>query len=444
MCMEFFLGLIVLFLLVNFFIIFKGDLFSPTIILTIGYFIAIATCIMNIEKWNVNIHTNTVFLICLGIVSFAVGEIFFRMLVNKKRYNSNVCKKENKIIIISNNIIFVIFLINIVVIFAYLKEIIRISNVSNINILNFSNMMNSYRQAYSYGDASVSTIAVQLMKFSKSFAYIFLYIFFNNIFLINKDNFKKQIKYLIPVVMFLICGFLQGGRANFLAIVVACIFLFYYNYNRKYNFNKNLSFKVIKNIIFVGIVFLVLFYASKQLVGRVTNKNFFDYITTYLGGSVQLLDEYLNDSTVEKRTNYNETFPGIIQSLYKLKIINHTTKKSLEFRHVIDGEYLGNVYTGLRRYYNDWGYLGVIFIEIIYSFFCNWLYYNIKHCNRYTYKNIFRTTFYSSMIYCIFIQAIEEHFLISLSFGYIIELIILYVLINMVIKNKNLKEVKNV
>ena len=95
----------------------------------------------------------------------------------------------------------------------------------------------------------------------------------------------------------------------------------------------------------------------------------FEYITEYIGGSIQLLDEYMNEDSLLIDNGRVETFPGIVQSLQKIGFMkNINAKKQLEFRHVINNMYLGNVYTSLRRVYNDYGYVGIILIQFMYYY----------------------------------------------------------------------------
>lgn len=423
----------------------KCDIMSPSILLCSGYCISLISCWMNRKEWNVDIHVNTVLIIMLGIATFVITEILFLGTINKKNYqNVRYNKRERKLINVPNSVIILCTIFNIIVAIVYLKDIVRITGGSLTQFSNYSDMMHDYRQAYSYGDAQISTIATQLMKFAKGIGYTFLYIFFNNMFISNKEKYKIQIKYLIPTLTFLLCTLLLAGRINMISLIVASIFLIYYNWNAKYEWKKKINVKILKNVLMVFVVFLVVFYSSKVLVGRKTEKNFIDYITTYLGGSIELLDEY-----VSEQKNYTEsvktieTFPGIIQSFYKIGFSNINTRKSLEFRHIIDGEYLGNIYTGLRRYYHDFGCMGIVLIQILYSLFFNILYYKIKYYKKNNYKSIFMTIYYSYTLYCILIQSMEDHFFINLSLGYILELIIVYFMIRLIISPRNLKNENN-
>lgn len=438
--MEFVLIILICIVCIIFsYFISRKDIMSPSILLCLGYLMSTISCFMNKDIWESSIHLNTIVIIFSGILSFVVMEALFNSV--KKAPRKNCTSNQNKRIEIkvSNIIICLTTIFNFIVAYLYIKEIIRISGGS---FSNLNKTMNAYRRAYSYGDAKISFLPVQLMKFSKGIGFTFLFIFFNNIFIGEKKSFTKQIKYLLPSISFLLSTFLLGGRINMISFIVASIFLAYYNWNKKYEWNKKISLKMIRNILLTFLILLIVFYFTKTIVGRTSNKTFLDYITTYLGGSIQLLDDYLNDSTVYSEEKKCETFPGIIQSLYKTGIININAKKSLEFRHIVNGEFLGNVYTGLRRYYHDFGFFGMIIIQMLYSCFMNNIYYDLKNIKKESYTKIWKTVWYSYTLYCIMIHSIEDHFFINLSVGYIIELIIIYIVIRLIIPKKYISEEK--
>ena len=57
---------------------------------------------------------------------------------------------------------------------------------------------------------------------------------------------------------------------------------------------------------------MVLFYYMKELVGRVSSLNFLEYITQYIGGSIQLLDQYVRESSHVIDVPFGETLTGLI------------------------------------------------------------------------------------------------------------------------------------
>ena len=66
-----------------------NDIMAPSVLLSCGYLIACVSCIMNIEKWGVDLHFNTCFILVLGIMFFGVGELISRAFFHDFNIHSN-------------------------------------------------------------------------------------------------------------------------------------------------------------------------------------------------------------------------------------------------------------------------------------------------------------------------------------------------------------------
>lgn len=415
LCVEFLLG--------------KKDLMRPSILLTSGYLIACVSCILNIEVWGVDLKSNTCLLIIIGILSFLIGDLFSITMCNNRPLSAKEMTETTNIYI-SNLVILVFSMINIIILFLSIMDMINVTGGWRMSV---GQTVGAFREMYSYTDAKTSTVVVQLLKFSKGSAYAFLYIFVNNIMAISKSKRNKiivNLKYLFPTLIYLITTFLRGGRINFVMILVTCLFLAYFFWHRKMGWNKTISFSYIKKIALAFAIFAITFYLIRGFVGRQSEAKFVDYLTAYLGGSFQLLDQYLNSGRIIN--SGLETFPGILQSLEKLGIIKTIIHKSLEFRSTSTGIYLGNIYTGLRRYYHDFGYLGVVIIQIIYGILFGTMYNSIKQKKSMNSRRAFFVTTYGSLLFCIISQAMEDHFWIDLGLGFFVELFVMYFMFKLI------------
>ena len=155
-------------------------------------------------------------------------------------------------------------------------------------------------------------------------------------------------------------------------------------------------------------------------------------MTSYFGGSFQLLDQYMN---TQRNTSLGvESFPGILQSMYKLGIYNDYIHKSLEFRTTPTGIYLGNIYTGLRRFYNDFGYIGLIGMQFLYGFIFEGVYTVIRKMRTLNTKKVLLITAYGTMLFAVVTQAMEDHFWIDIGLGYIIELAVFWICIKYILE----------
>ena len=412
---------IIFLLLVTAYLSCKRDIMAPSVLLTAGYMMSCISCIYNIGNWGVELQFYTCFLIVLGIVSFQLGDFIHNSTHRQKLFSSNEITQATEIKI-SNFVILFFILYNLVVLYLSIREILTMASGLQTTL---GNAIGQFRNAYSYTDFRVNTLNVQLFKVSRGAAYIFAYVFFNNIFA-KKKSIMRNIKYIIPIVTYALITLTRGGRTNAIMMLIAMLFLFYYHWHKKVGWNRNVSIKFVKWIFVALVAFSILFFGTRELVGRKETTPFLEYLTTYIGGSYQLLDQYLKDGSFI--SDNLETFPGIIQSLEKMGILASSFHKSLEFRYSPTGVYLGNVYTGLRRYYHDFGIPGIIIIQLLYGYLFSAMYSKIKKMRFMDSGRAFFVTTYSSILFCIMTQSIEDHFWIDLSLGFVVELFVAYII----------------
>ena len=216
--------------------------------------------------------------------------------------------------------------------------------------------------------------------------------------------------------------------------------MYYMFLHRKVGWNKHISGKMLKKALMIFVIGMIIFYYMKELVGRVSSLNFLEYVTQYVGGSIQLLDQYIKDTRESNAIPFGETLTGLITGFRKLDLTTAVLMKQLEFRYTPTGVYLGNVYTALRRYYNDAGWIGVVIFPAILSFIMNAFYRKIRLYKNNSIKHIYKTIVYASLLYVVPFQAMEDSFYINkITIGYLIELLILYMCSLFVFKKIRIK-----
>ena len=301
--------------------------------------------------------------------------------------------------------------------------------------------MVAYKRVISYGDVSLNPVVNQMTKMVYSFGYVYMFIFMNNVFA-SKENhrIRRNAEYLIPAFLFVAMSIIKGNRVDIIQLVVMAVFLYYMFLHRKVGWNKHISGKMLKKAIMVFAIGMVLFYYMKELVGRVSSLNFLEYITQYIGGSIQLLDQYVRESSHVIDVPFGETLTGLITGLRKLGLTTASLRKQLEFRYTPTGIYLGNVYTALRRYYNDAGWIGVVVFPAILSLIMNAFYRKVRLYKDNTIKHVYNTIVYASLLYVVPFQAMEDSFYINkVTIGYVMELAILYMCVLFVFKKIRLR-----
>ena len=423
------IGLLLLFLIIFLLIAYlinDRDIMAPSVLFIFGFILAVIAALINVKEWGIDLSYKTIVIIIFGNLSFLSADVVYK-LIHKYRA-SGTEGKINEIKIESWKTCIVI-LIGIITLILYYREIVRLSSYAESYWQKFGVMV-AYKRAITYGSVSVNTFVNQMTKVVYSFGYIYSFIFMNNIFALKgKYKFRRNLINLIPIIMYGIMSIVKGNRIDIMCLVVMLVFLYYMFLHTKIGWNKHISGKVLKKTIIIFAVGMVVFYYMKDLVGRVSSLNLLEYITQYIGGSIDLLDLYIRDGAKSITTvPFGETLTGLLKGIEKFGLVSVDIRKQLEFRYTSTGIYLGNVYTSLRRYYNDGGWLGLYLFPFILSYFMNFFYSKVRRYRRNNISQIYKIIIYASLIYVIPFQAMEDSFWINkVTIGYIVELVILYI-----------------
>lgn len=431
---------VLFFLLITIFIItlyIEKDLFSPVMILQESYILCIGVALLNVKKWNIDLHPKTVSIIIIGNIIFIVTGLFIEFYrIKQKKLNINyreIKKEDRKPINIKKFNIICMLIIQIIIFVLYTYTFYRcVNGFSSLNEL--SKKINEYRIFESYGKNSsvtstIPTIITQFLKLSKVFAYISVYIFIHNLMykkFIDK-KYRIEYEYLFSVILFAPLTLLTGARME-LAVFILSAFLIWYILGNSFNINKKFEVKkYIKIIAFVATC-LILFSITKDLIGRTTsdNKNAFDYISMYFGAPIKLFDMYIREPVEQSDIIGKETFYGINSFLYNIGITENNYLIHLEFRKVNDIN-LGNVYTAYRNMYQDFGFGGIIILQVILAVILTNLYMDIKE-NRKQDDIYIKLIMYVMIVRVLFFHAFSEQFFNNvISINYLTLLLLLYV-----------------
>lgn len=404
------LFLILLILVIFTFVLFNKKLFSPSFLVVTGFAFSTMFLILNEKKWGVNLSLKTICIILVGIIFFIIGEVMFK----KASFNSIGIKC--KTLSIKNSLLkpFLIIIFDLFLIYFLIHEIHRLGNLAD-NLIRKNGIMYAYKYVITYTNNDLNSLLKQLLKFSNWFGYIYLFILATNISIKKyKKNIKQLIFDILPVFLSVVLIFLRGNRINLISYVVAFIFLI-----NLFSSNKNIK-KTLISISAVIVLFLLSFYFTATLVGRKSNLNFFDYISNYIGGSINLFDLYLKKPVIPTY-KFSEVFPGLYQNMFDFGFVHETIKKQLEFRNTITRIELGNVYTSFRRFYSSLGVFGVGLFSFLQSIIFNFL--KLK-----SQKSKLLLILFSSLLYCLPLVAIEDQFYINcFSIGYLLDILILII-----------------
>lgn len=427
--MYFLLIVITLLLPISYYI-FKKDFASPTFLLYIGYFIAAVAATYNISTWKIKIQEELIFIFLVGWISFFFGELFTRELLYKEKGRGLLPGYSNEIetIKIEHIKVWLIILIDCIITYLLYKEVVRIAGISGTSSLG---LMVNYKN--NLMENSMSGLVIQVTKFTKGAAYVFLFVFINNVMAEDKVTMRAIIQnfiYLFPGIIYCLQCLLRGGRYTVIAYIIALAFLSYFFAQYKYGWIYQIRIKTM--IKMMGVIFGVFlaFWLLKEAVGRSSTATFVEYISQYIGGPYELFSLYLED----RPSPANETFAGLLTSFNKMGLTNVAVRSYHEFRFTSNNIMLGNVYTGFRTYYNDYGIIGVGLLSFLLSMIFNVAYHKLRYCDIYNRK--FLMILYSSLLYCVVFNFFVDYFYARLSIGYFIEVLIMYLIYLFVFKTK--------
>lgn len=417
-------------------IIIRKDLFSPESMLCLSYIFAIICAIYNIDNWKINLHQRTFYVVSIGVFSFGITSLVFYLL-QKKKSTVEISKsliyidiKKYKLILL--NLITV--LISLIYTIYFIKAIGGIGALSN-----FGGAMESYRSKTMFHHLTLIPSWINFIsKYCRALCYIYIYIFINNV-LVKKyiDNdiiLRNGFEYFLGIIAYIPLTIMSGGRYDLIVLIIYSIVLFTILYTivnkRRLQVGKILKIGLILILALAG------FSSYRGLVGRTSESNAVDYITEYFGGSIEIFDQYLQEFRQEPAYFGQETFSGIRKFLYQMRIIDDqgASDDSMEFRTTYNKTVIGNVYTGFRKPYHDFGLFGVIFLQIVLAVIFNILYYKSFYKND---KNIIsiRIIITSALFFCLILHSFSEAFFCNvLSFNYLMLFVIMILIVKFIEK----------
>lgn len=432
--------LILIFLLIISYNLCGKDILAPSVLTCAVFIISVLFAIININYWGINYSFKTFIIMLVGILSFVIPGYFFYKKNNKIENSTKEFFLKKHIIKPDKKIVFLLLVIDILTTFFYIKEVYRISIIGGNDMGLFG--MASYYRYYVAGSNEAEKLSVlmnQFLKLSNALGFVSIFILSYNSQI--ERNFKRDRALIVFVFIALIQNILGGGRGYMLWGAGMAFAVSYISNMSKYDWKKKINFKYIKNGLKIFAVILLIFYALKYFVRLGNSVNsFFDYISYYVGGSIENFNLYIKDPPSNSHLVFGqETFMGIYATLDRFNIINisnvYLNNSNLEYRFSNNGIGLGNVYGAIRRYYNDFGIIGVGILQFLCSMFYNTFYVKIKKNKVKDFK--WGILFYSYLLYHIFEMAIDDQFYKSfMSFNMITTFITIYIVYIILVKVK--------
>lgn len=404
------------------------DVMAPSFLVCTGFLFSFICAAYNIKNWELNISLETIFILSLGILSVVLGDAFCKKVFVKK--NKSSCEVANYIFI-SRWKCLVVILFCLIVLYLNYREVVRIANL---NYVTSGNLIYNYKTNVVNADlegASINSYVAQANKVVKAFAYIFLFVFLNNVFAlkrISKQNKIKNVSYLLPGILYCLQWLIKGGRYETISYIISFVFLLYFFWRRKVGWKKEIPVKYITRIILLTGLIIGLFWISSEILGRksASNNTAMVYLFKYFGGSLVNFDSYLKDDLVFYNKAH-ETFAHFVRDLNSWGLSNVEVVTSHEFRRAPSGIAIGNAHSAIRNYYHDFGVIGVVLMCLLFGVIFSFLYNKVIRISNINKKNSCLIIMYASWTYMPLFFFFTDYFFPKIGKGFLIELLLLWI-----------------
>lgn len=415
--------------------IFHNDILSPPIVMIGIFFLCAVVGLLRYDDWLITEYSlKSVVLLCVGILSFLCASIAV-FSFQKKHLDITSSITRKRIDIPFYFVLFSLFF-GIVTLFLFYQNMNRVLLLAKYPNNSISQLISGYRLLVVYISPEKYHIPTTILYCTYILtinSIFYLYVVIHNFCF--KVHLKKDFIYVICVLYWPVISILNSSRYELLFMMAIVIYLVY--------FFKNMQcgkpIRVRRNIFKMGskmlIIFLALFIVLTIIMGRVksfSNLNVQNYLTTYISVGIRNFDLFV-DNPPEQQGWGKETFPSIYRFLYIHFGIGEYFKLPLEYRS-LNGQNMGNIYTCFRRYYSDFGLVGLIVLPFLFGLFITRLYYKVKkQCKNNTIG--FEILLFIYFARCVFFMPIEDYFYIfDVSARGLFKIIILYILYRLFIK----------
>ena len=349
------LGMLFLLFLFSYFSTGK-DFFAPTTMMVISFILACIFTIYVSKDVNYHIRSETMWLIVGFLFTGVITGALCHSVVRRFRVREVQETATPLSFAFSVGSLFFALLTALI----YLRFIRKVGGTGS-----FSQIMKAFRNASAYSteiDTQVPTWMRQMMHLLRAIFYIHSFDLFRNY---EELSSRKKLLYIGIMVLVLTVSLLSSGRASAIGSIIGSIVLVHFVRIQKLGKYKTHNLSFVLKIFAATLATAVLFYAAKELVGRVSKDSFLDYIAHYFGTSIINLDLFLKDPPNSSVIWGKETFYSAINILRRfglLEIPHYLIHR--EFR-VLHGVSMGNVYTMFRGLLYDFGTLGALVFFVL-------------------------------------------------------------------------------
>lgn len=359
--------------------VFDKDIMHPAVFLYLFSTGAILFGFYLFNYWKLyDFGGTTIWLFVLGLSAFAVGSVFAKLnryqYVIGRRKEEESLENSGRISLNTMVVLFVVALSVVTLIMFLLYYRTRISSPLILsNVLEYKNSRDE-NGLPEYINISVKTVC--------AFSHCFMFVFMQN--RLCRQGRCKDVCLLIPALMYCVISLLMANRGNILIFALSCLAAWYVLYQRNNEWKSRITAIFLKKSFRIAVVVFGLFWLFMVVTRNTVLSdmpsvfdNFMTYICSYYSGGISAFDMYLKQGGVACEWWGQETFVALNNNLNTLFGTGNTSARFLEFRSGF-GYSVVNIYTSFRRFYHDFGTLGIWVLSSIQGYVTSRLYYLVK------------------------------------------------------------------
>lgn len=415
--------LIVSFLAINIisFWYLKKNIVNPINILAIGFLAGAIALYYAKDDWNVSLDNKTIFILILGTIVYCIGVLVAEFIVDAFSPERSLEKKYylDAELMSNSTLVITLIIVEVIATFVVYKYIMGFSGATSL-----SSAISYYRNTLMSADASLVQFPGwlnQIMKVTMAGSYVSLFIFMY--FRLVREK-KESWILIIPIIVYMIQSLILGGRLQLIRVLLFTLICAYFLTMYKSKSSKKANRFLMASSKWL-IIILPFFYLIKGFLGRTSSDTFLTYIARYLGGPIECFDLYIKGNYFSSHLKGQETFA----SIYQL-VTGKGDVQSLTFRWMQspNGIWVGNVYTGYKRYFVDFGVTGVVILLFLLGLIFGCMYFIILRSIKRRKLAGYVLMCYGFFAYSILFEFFDDTFFsVSVSVGTILQLLEMYV-----------------
>lgn len=407
---------------------------SPWFLMCAIFLFAYVLLLLNYRNWNVNINGIFIIYIISAIVAFGGGCAIVNFL-GKPVYVKNGGVKVDYL----GKVIKTKYPVNFFLLLTLLLSCVYIFKLL-LDVGTGGTFTDKLRRIYELGsECSPGFIFTQCREIITAIAYINTFRIIIRVYT-RKDSISF-IKLLIPIIAFFVVILISTERNFFLryAIYFLCVWILIYKetHNQKY-----INLKIFAQVLLFLVVIVLMFFIMGK--AKQYKSDFFKMISIYAGSGLNDFNLWIkefNESLLFGKSTFTTFLSsfGTILKIFGINLQGTVSQFDPFIEYVSPNGYLysSNIYTSLRPYIEDFGYLGVIFIPFLIGVFYQWLY------NRASKKAFgLAWVLYALLVYAIIYFPIGEQLFRRFHLGFIYEIVWITIIYKIVFGRKKCKVVK--